>query len=78
MTKAKLPDAFLAAIDAHCDGEVLDYVWKIGRARTVNDSMANLTARVAAVAEELEGDSAPFSSLKKKSKGGPSAAPLNP
>ena len=78
LTKSELPDAFLAALDAHCDGEVPDYVWKIGRARTVNDSMADLRARVAAAAEELEGDSAPFSSMKKKSKGGPSAAPLNP
>lgn len=47
LTKVELLDAFLAALDAHCDGEVPDYVWKIGRARMVNDSLADLRARVA-------------------------------
>ena len=67
-TKSEMTDAFLAALDAHFDGEVPDYVWKIGRARMVNDSMADLRAHVAVAAEELEGDSAPFSSLKRSPK----------
>ena len=42
----------------HCDGELLDYVWRIGRARMVNDAMADLRARVAVADEVFEGDSA--------------------
>ena len=78
LTKDDLPDAFLAALDAHCDGEVPDYVLNIGRATTVNDSMADLRARVATAAERVGGRFCPIFNAEKKSKGGPSAAPLNP
>ena len=78
LTKAELPDAFLVALDAHCEGEMPDHVWKIGRTRTVNDSMAELRTRVAEVVESMEVDSTPSSSQKKQYLAGPSAPPKHP
>ena len=40
--KAELPAVFLAALDAHCEGEVPDHVWKIARTRTEKDSLVLL------------------------------------
>ena len=29
LVKSELPDAFLAALDEHCEGEMPDHVWRI-------------------------------------------------
>ena len=50
--KAELPAAFLAALDAHCEGEMPEHVWRIGKTRTDKDSLASLRQRVAIAARE--------------------------
>ena len=37
--KAELPAVFLAALDEHCEGEIPDHVWKIGRIGTKKDAL---------------------------------------
>ena len=53
LVKSELPAAFLAALDDHCDGEIPDHVWKIGRTRTMKDSLTSLRQHVAMAAHEL-------------------------
>ena len=58
LTKFELPAAFLAALDERCGGEIPDHIWKIGRTRTLKDSMTSLRQRVAEAARELGEDPA--------------------
>ena len=40
--KSELPAVFLAALDDHCEGEMPDHVWRIGKTRTDKDSLVSL------------------------------------
>ena len=40
--KEELPAAFLAALNAHCEGKMLEHMWCIGKMRTDKDSLALL------------------------------------
>ena len=52
--KAELLAVFLATLDEHCEGEILDHMWKIGRTHTEKDSLASMRQRVAIATHELD------------------------
>ena len=54
--KAKLLAVFLAALDEHCEGEIPEHVWRIGRTRTDKDSLVSLGQRVVVATHELSED----------------------
>ena len=76
MTKSELHQAFLEALDKHHDGEMLDYVWRIGKERTTENSMPELRGRVGAAQEEEAAKAT--AGLKRSAEGGPSAGPKGP
>ena len=67
--KAKLPAAFLAALDKKCGGDVPTHIWRIRRERTPADSLESLRQRVAAAARDVEEAS---TGRKRLTKAGPS------
>ena len=75
--KSELPDVFLAALDKFCEGEMPEYVWRIGKVRTEKDSLASMKQRVAAAARELEAESTK-KSTRKGTQGGASQDSPNP
>ena len=75
--KSELPDAFLAALDEYCEGDMPEHVWRIGKVRTDKDSLASMKQRVAAAARELEAETTKKSS-KKSTQGGVSQDSPNP
>ena len=54
--KSELPAVFLTALDDHCEGEMPDHVWRIGKTRTDKDSLVSLRQRVAIAARESSDD----------------------
>ena len=54
--KSELPAVFLAALDDHCEGEMPDHVWRIGKTRTDKDSLVSLRQRVAIATRESSDD----------------------
>ena len=67
--KAKLPAAFLAALDKKCGGDIPTHIWRIGREQTPADSLESLRQRVAAAARDDEEAS---TGRKRLMKAGPS------
>ena len=73
--KSELPAAFLAALDKKGGGDIPLHIWRIGRARTISDSLETLKQRVAAAAREAE---ATGSGRPRSSTAGPSRGSMHP
>ena len=76
--KAELPTVVLVALDDHCEGEIPEHVWRIGRTQSDKDSLASMRQRVVVVASELSEEAMGTVKRSTTTKGGASHSSPNP